>query len=163
MITPAALANAFERNVNIIKDQVAGLTHADSLIQLPFRANCLNWVVGHVITNRLTIFRLLEVKDIPFDAASLAHYEYDSDPITADGEGVLPLDQLMSILDQTQALLAKHLETVSPAALERSLALFGNRSDTVAGWLFFFYFHDCYHTGQAEILRQAAGKNDKII
>jgi len=25
------------------------------------------------------------------------------------------------------------------------------------------YFHDSYHTGQMEILRQAAGKDDKII
>jgi hypothetical protein len=25
------------------------------------------------------------------------------------------------------------------------------------------YLHDTYHTGQIEILRQASGKNDKII
>jgi hypothetical protein len=120
-------------------------------------------VVGHLITNRLTIFRLLGVEGIPFDTASLAHYEYDSKPITGEGEGVLPLEQLVGMLEQSQALLAKRLETISAEELERPLAFFGNRSMPVAEWLFFFYFHDCYHTGQTEFLRQAAGKDDKII
>lgn len=34
---------------------------------------------------------------------------------------------------------------------------------SVAEWLMFFYFHDTFHTGQTEILRQATGKNDKVI
>jgi hypothetical protein len=163
MITTSMMINAFERNVGIIKDQVAGLSQAESLIQLPFRANCMNWVVGHVVSNRLTIFRLLGVKDIPFDAASLGHYEYDSDPIRGEEAGVLPLEQLIGMLEQSQTLLAERLQAISPEELERSLPFIGNQSMPVAEWLFFFYFHDCYHTGQTEILRQAAGKDDKII
>ncbi|MBN2147807.1 MAG: DinB family protein [Anaerolineales bacterium] len=163
MITPASLAFAFGRNVGIIKDQVAGLSQADSLIQLPFRANCLNWVVGHIITNRLAIFKVLGVEDIPFDAASLGHYEYDSRPITGEEEGVLPLEQLIAMLEQTQTILTERLGAISAQELERPLVFFGEREMPVAEWVFFFYFHDCYHTGQTEILRQAAGKNDKII
>jgi uncharacterized damage-inducible protein DinB len=34
---------------------------------------------------------------------------------------------------------------------------------TIGEWLLFFFFHESYHTGQTEIMRQAAGKNDKII
>jgi len=33
----------------------------------------------------------------------------------------------------------------------------------VGFWLFFLYFHDSYHVGQTEILRQATGTDDKII
>ena len=29
--------------------------------------------------------------------------------------------------------------------------------------LFFWYFHETYHVGQTELLRQLAGKDDKII
>ena len=29
--------------------------------------------------------------------------------------------------------------------------------------LFFGYFHESYHVGQTELLRQLAGKNDKMI
>jgi hypothetical protein len=42
VISSTTLADAFNRNVEIIKLQTAGLSHADSLIQLPFRGNCMN-------------------------------------------------------------------------------------------------------------------------
>jgi hypothetical protein len=29
--------------------------------------------------------------------------------------------------------------------------------------LFFYYFHETYHVGQTELLRQLAGRDDKII
>lgn len=34
---------------------------------------------------------------------------------------------------------------------------------TLAARLHWYYFHDTYHTGQTELLRQIAGKNDQII
>jgi uncharacterized damage-inducible protein DinB len=76
---------------------------------------------------------------------------------------VLPLEQLLALLDAAQAQIASLLAEISQDELSRPLAFFGNRSMTVGEWLMFFYFHDCYHTGQAEILRQAASKDDQII
>jgi hypothetical protein len=29
--------------------------------------------------------------------------------------------------------------------------------------VFFLYFHETYHVGQTELLRQLAGKNDQVI
>ncbi len=37
MLSPNELAAAFARNVFIVKRQTDGMTHADSLIQLPFQ------------------------------------------------------------------------------------------------------------------------------
>jgi uncharacterized damage-inducible protein DinB len=37
------------------------------------------------------------------------------------------------------------------------------RKTTVGQRVFFLYFHESYHVGQTELLRQLAGKNDKII
>jgi uncharacterized damage-inducible protein DinB len=34
---------------------------------------------------------------------------------------------------------------------------------TQADSLFFRYFHETYHVGQTELLRQLAGRNDKVI
>lgn len=163
MITTQSLAKAYGRNVAIIQEQTAGLSHADSLLQLPFRANCLNWVIGHLLTNRLTVFRLLGVEHLPFDPAILDRYQRESQPILEDGEGVLPLEKLLAMLEQSQGLLAERMASLSADELERPLDLFGGRAQALADWLFFFYFHDCYHTGQTEILRQAAGTDDKII
>ncbi len=162
MITPKTLSDAFENNVEIVKMQAAGLSQADSLVQLPFRSNCLNWVLGHLVSNRRTILKLLGDEQT-IDGELIARYEYGSEPITGDGEEVLPLEQLLALLDKAQEQIAKLLEAITAEELARPLIVFGSKERTLGEWLFFFFFHDCYHTGQTEILRQAAGKDDKII
>ena len=162
MLSPSALAEAFSRNVELIKLQTAGLTDEESLIQLPFRANCMNWIVGHLVTNRNTIFRLLQHEEL-IERTPLERYERESGPISGAGDGVLPLEQLLGSLEQAQSRLRNLLGEIEEEELARSVAFFGKRSMPVAEWLFFFYFHDTYHTGQTEILRQAAGKDDKVI
>lgn len=162
MISPTLLADYFARNVTIVKMQIAGLSQADSLIQLPFRANCLNWVVGHMVTNRLTILRLLAARP-PFDPVIVSRYERESEPICEDGPGVLSLAELVNLLEQLQAQISALLADITEEELARELAFFGSRTRPIAEWLFFFYFHDTYHTGQTEFLRQAAGPDDKII
>ena len=162
MISPATMADSFKRNVEIIKMQTAGLSQEDSLVQLPFRGNCMNWIVGHILTNRYTVLRLLGAGQ-PAEAEHVKRYERDSAPITVSDEEVLPLEQLIATLEQTQAQIAGILAQITPEELDYPVAFFGRRSMSVAEWLMFFYFHDTYHTGQTEILRQATGKNDKII
>ena len=162
MISPATMAEAFNRNVEIIKLQTAGLSQQDSLVQLPFRGNCMNWIVGHILTNRYSVLKLLGSEQAA-EAERAARYTRESEPITSDGAGVLPLEQLVELLECTQAQISGLLAEITPEALASPLAFFGRRSMSVAEWLMFFYFHDTYHTGQAEILRQACGRNDKII
>jgi uncharacterized damage-inducible protein DinB len=162
MITLEDLLKAFERNLEIIKMQTENLTHEQSLIQLPFRSNCLNWVVGHLLTNRCNILKLLEAEDIR-PGVNLDHYERDSQPVTTDGEGVLPLDELIRHLEDTQKRLEAVLEQEDEESLQRKVSYRDRPEQPVAFWLFFLYYHDSYHTGQTEILRQAAGTDDKII
>ena len=162
MITPTLLADYFARNVNILKMQIEGLSHQDSLVQLPFRANCLNWVVGHLVTNRLSVLRLLAARP-PFDSELVSRYERESEPVTGDGPGILPLNELIGLLEQLQAQIAALLADITDEELSREIAFFGSHEHPISYWLFFFYFHDTYHVGQTELLRQAAGKDDKII
>jgi uncharacterized damage-inducible protein DinB len=161
MITPAKLAEYFARNVYVIKRQTEGLSDAESLIQLPFRANCLNWTVGHIVSYRNNIAHLLGAQPA-VDPARVARYERESEPVTGPGPGVLPLGELLAELDQSQEQINGLLAQLGPEEWERQVALSGGRSSTVAERLLFFYFHDTYHTGQSELLRQAAGKDDKI-
>jgi uncharacterized damage-inducible protein DinB len=162
MISSNTLAEAFNRNVEIIKMQTASLTHADSLIQLPFRGNCMNWIVGHILTNRYNVLKLLG-NEQPYEARRVGRYQRDSEPISTDEVNVLPLEELIAMLEFKQAEIAGFLAKITPEELECQVAFYGRRSMSVAEWLMFFYFHDTYHTGQTEILRQATGKNEKII
>ncbi len=162
MISPSYLADAYARNVAIIKMQTEGLSQEESLLQLPFRANCMNWIVGHIVTNRHNVLKLLD-GERPAQAERVKRYTRESQPVTGAEDGVLTLAELLLLLEQAQARIAARLAEIAPATLAEQVAFFGNRSMSVAEWLLFFYFHDTYHTGQAEILRQAAGKDDKII
>lgn len=162
MISIQKLADGYRRNLEIVKMQTAGLSQQDSLIQLPFRANCLNWVVGHILTNRCNILMLLGADDLRPEI-DLDHYERESPPIPGIEAGVLPLSDLLAHLETAQLRLEGALEKESDESLQR-LAPYRDRPEQpLADWLFFLYFHDSYHVGQTEILRQAAGVDDKII
>lgn len=162
MITAAQMAEAYDRNTQILKMQAAGLTHADSLVQLPFRSNCLNWIIGHIVASRGQVLKLLgQEPALPPEVA--ARYLRESDPITPESPDAMALEQLMSALYLSQDRIAAGLASATPEDLARQETPFGRRTESVGYWLLFLYFHDSYHTGQTEILRQAAGKDDKVI
>lgn len=162
MIRPTYLAASYQRNIRVLKMQTEGMTHDQSLVQLPFRGNCMNWIVGHIVTNRNNVLKLLEASD-KIGEIDVSRYQRESDPITVESEGVIPLGTLLEMLDRSQEHLDGLLEQISDEQLERKVAFFGNTEMSVSEWLLFFYFHDTYHTGQTEILRQAAGMDDKVI
>ena len=162
MINLKDLASAYGRNLEIVYRQTEGLTHQDSLIQLPFRANCLNWIVGHILTNRCNILKLLGAEDLRSEI-NLDRYERESNPIMGPGDGVLELSELLTLLETSQKRLEEALNKETEESLQRVAPYRDRPEQTMAFWLFFLYFHDCYHVGQTEILRQAAGKDDKII
>jgi uncharacterized damage-inducible protein DinB len=162
MISVEELSGFYDRNVQIIKMQADGLTHQESLIQLPFRSNCFNWVVGHLVSNRRNILKLLGAEEFRPDL-DIARYDRESNPVLEDGEDVIPLEKLIPLLEEAQAKLAAALEKETEETLQRSTPYRDRAEQTVAYWLFFLFFHDSYHVGQTEILRQAAGKDDKII
>ncbi len=160
MLTTRQLTDAFARNTSIIQMQTAGLTHADSLRQPPFRGNCLNWVLGHLINNRDRILQTLGAAAAAGAAAD--RYARESDPVNDDIPGILPLAELLRLLAASQEALAAALAGATEADLERAIPA-GQRTVSVAERLFFLYFHETYHVGQTELLRQLAGTNDKVI
>jgi uncharacterized damage-inducible protein DinB len=162
MITPKQMADAYGRNVAILKMQTKDMTHAESLMQLPFRANCMNWIVGHIVTHRNVILDMLgEAPALDKDLA--ARYNRDSEPVGTEDAGALPLETLLEVLEESQFRLATALSALSDTDLAREVPGLGGRTTRLGSALFFSFFHDTYHTGQAEIMRQASGKDDKVI
>lgn len=162
MISKEDLSKAFERNVSIIKRQTEGLTHRDSVLQLPFRGNCLNWVLGHIVDTRNTVLRLLGEEPVLDEAAIRKRYGHGSEPVCADGPDVVKLEKLLEALEQSQERIAAGLARATPEDLAKETQSHLGTT-TVAQRLFFMYYHETYHTGQTEYLRQLAGKNDKVI
>lgn len=154
------LIGSFALTHRIIKLQTDGLSHGDSLIQPPFRANCLNWVLGHIIVGRESVLKLLGEAPI-WDKEKVSRYVSGSDPITIS-EQALPLETLLGDLDRQQQQISAALEQTAPERLETPVESRGNErslGQAIAG----LHWHETYHTGQLELLRQLAGKNDAII
>jgi len=161
MIQMQDLLEAFARNWDIIWAQTDGLSHEQSLLQPPFRGNCMNWVLGHIAGTRNHVLEALSERPILSEAES-ARYGYGSEPVCADGEDVIPLQRLLHLLQQSQERIAVALPRLTVEDLARMVT--DHRGEiTLANRLLFLYFHETYHTGQTELLRQLAGTDDKVI
>lgn len=151
--------NLFKTNQYILTKQIDGLSHEDSLLQLPFRGNCLNWVLGHIVVSREDALSWMGVER-QYTEEETARYQFDSDPITSpDDPGILHLDRLVADLERTNQQLADAFEEISEAQLAEK----DERDQTLGYRILFMAWHEGYHAGQTEYLRQLAGKDDKII
>jgi len=161
MISTQELLEGFARNLNIIQQQTKGLSHEQCLLQPPFRGNCMNWVLGHMAETRNSLLKTLGQEPI-LTQQECARYGHGSEPVCADGEGIIPSERLLSLLQQSQERIAVALPRLTAEDLARKVK--DHRGEVPLGnRLFFLYFHETYHTGQTELLRQLAGTNDKII
>jgi uncharacterized damage-inducible protein DinB len=157
--TAESLIQSFALTHRLIKMQTDGLTNADSLLQLPFRGNCLNWVLGHILVDRNRVLKRLGESPV-WDESEIARYKQGSEPIVS-AEQALPLEKLLDDLDQSQQRIAAALAKISPEELAATVDAGGDKSlgQALAG----SHWHETYHTGQLEILRQLAGTDDVII
>jgi hypothetical protein len=159
MTTTDELIQSFATTGRIIHMQAKGLSHEQMMIQPPFRGNCFNWVVGHIATNRDQALRLLGVEPV-FSEAEAALYKTGSDPMTA-AETAIDSHRLLQAIDKSQARIAAGLAQATAETLD---AIYNaERNQTVAGRIAGLHWHETYHTGQLELLRQLAGTDDAII
>ena len=151
------LLGMLETNTRLLQRQTDGLTHDDSLLQTPFRGNCLNWVVGHIVDGRSRMLTLMGEAPV-WDNTAGGRYQTDSNPITDDA-GALPFDRLLSDLNTCHERLQTALADLSVADLARQI----DDQTTLGGRLHGLLWHETYHIGQTELLRQLSGINDKVI
>ncbi len=158
MITTAEMLTMLKRNLWVIDKQADGLTHDDSMLQLPFQGNCFNWVVGHMLVHRDKMLKMLDHEPL-WAANSSALYDFGSEPLT-DSTLAVPFDKILIDLRTSQDRLAAAFDTTNDAMLN---TITDGHESSIRERLTFLVWHDAYHAGQAEYLRQLAGVNDKVI
>lgn len=143
----------------VVMRQAEGLSHDDSLAQLPFRGNCMNWVLGHIVNARGKMLKLLG-EESPFSKAESAIYDTGSETMT-NGDRALPFERLLDDLNTTAERIKAAVEQTSQETmLEVENPDQGNsRLDRLLG----LTWHETYHSGQFEYLRQATGKDDRVF
>ncbi len=161
MITIPDLIRMLDIQHGLIHRQTEGLTQADSLIQPQPSGNCMNWVLGHTLWYYISFLELLDAES-PIQPSEIEAYQRESSPITGEGPGVLSLARLLEYHDQVHSALIKRLPEMDEADFSRQIESQG-RSYTLGWRVFFIIFHNSYHIGQLELLRQMAGRTDKVI
>jgi uncharacterized damage-inducible protein DinB len=71
----------------------------------------------------------------------------------------LPLERLIELLEEGQRQIGETLEQLSEEGLSKKL----DEGRSLHDSLRFSCFHDTYHTGQTDLLRQVAGANDEVL
>ncbi|MGB1288303.1 MAG: DinB family protein, partial [Aggregatilineales bacterium] len=130
----------------------------DLLLQMPFRGNCGNWVLGHIVSSRNSILGFVG-EDKLWGDEERALYSFDSEPITGAECPHFALEKLIADLDAAGECLIAKLESMDDSDLDENLdekTILGDR-------VRFMVWHESYHTGQFEYIRQLAGKDDKVI
>jgi len=158
---PDLLARAFRRNDRVIAAHADGLSEADALRQSGFNTNCFNWVLGHIVAGRDEILSVLGQPVVAGDRVSRYHRE--SDPIREAGPGVLPMTDLLAALAEQGDRIVAALGSADATFMETEVPAGEGRTVSRAGQVLFFYFHETYHAGQTDVIRQLSGKSDKII
>jgi uncharacterized damage-inducible protein DinB len=159
-VLPKLINSIFKRNELLIQAQAKGISHIESLLQPPFRANCFNWVLGHILSSRALV--LQKLGSPPPWQAQTKRYERGSAPLTVESTDVIDFITLLKWLGESQKQLSTALKALSDEQLSTPQSAEAG-STTLGEWLMFLAWHESYHSGQTEQLRQLAGKDDSVI
>lgn len=139
-----------------------GVTNEESRVAGAGGANCINWVLGHMVTARNAMLGLLGGEPV-MDAEGAAVYARHSQPI-APGSTSRPLEELNRLFDASQVALLERLDTADGSLFDRQVPrLFDpDEREPVGVQLATLAFHEAYHAGQLGVLRRAVGKEGAI-
>lgn len=105
------LIQDYEFTAMLVHRLVDGLTHDETLIQLPFDVNCFNWVLGHIVTNRSHALGVVGVEHAWRENVRRL-YNTGTENIKPEGES-MQVDVLLKHLDESVELLKVALGDVS--------------------------------------------------
>lgn len=139
------LETIFDLNYGVIRANMKDVTPEESIKPSGEGGMSMNWILGHLILTRDSIFNILGV-DKMFPENLIPVYTRGSVNVTADNAE--KLENLLKLLDKTQEVLKAEIEM--------------ELDDEKKGNIAFFGFHETYHAGQLGIMRRVIGKQGII-
>jgi len=161
MITAKEYQMMLEDNLEIIKEQISGVSDSEMLIQPPNGGNCMLWTLGHLTESLITILHFLNGEK-PTGLADLSRFERGSEPILGSEPGLMTASELMDAYAKLHQVVLEKLASMTDADFDAEVPGFGQPARR-GFMLFFMEFHHAYHIGQLELLRNLAGHTEKII
>ena len=142
----------------VVKLNLDGLVHQDSLIHPQPGGNCLNWVLGHLVCVYNEVLPMLGQPAL-MESSLLKPYARGSAPLS-DSNG-LPLSELVSAWDEAAKRVDEGLAGLSVEKLDERAPFSprNNPEETVGSLLGLICFHQSYHAGQTGLLRRMGGQS----
>jgi uncharacterized damage-inducible protein DinB len=146
----------------VVRRNVEGLTQEESLLQPNPGGNCLNWVLGHLLSIYESALRLLGQEPVLPEGA-LKRYGRGTPPLQDPAEA-MEIRELMAAWNEVGPRLESGLAGLTAEALDRPAphSPTKNPNETVRSLLTTIFFHQAYHAGQTGLLRRLAGKEGAI-
>jgi uncharacterized damage-inducible protein DinB len=146
----------------VVRRNVEGLTQEESLLQPNPGGNCLNWIVGHLLSIYEDTLRLIGQEPVMKEGA-LKRYARGTPPLQDPAEA-LELRELMATWNEVTQRIDAGLAGLTAETLDRPAphSPSNNPNETVRSLLTTIFFHQAYHAGQTGILRRLAGKEGAI-
>ena len=150
------LSRLFEFSYGALFRNLEGLTHEDSLVEPRPAGNTLNWVLGHIVSNRNRMLPMIGAQAVwPAEHAFLYSGREEA---RWDLSKAFHLDLIKTDLARSQQLIMSALDNMSAATLSAPTDT-GQPLVEVIG---FFHFHESYHGGQVALLRRLVGREGVI-
>jgi hypothetical protein len=145
-----------------VTTNLQGISHEESLIQPHPGGNCLNWVLGHLLSIYNQLLPLLGQQPAT-DPATIERYKRGSQPITRPEEA-RRFDELLAEWDETVKRVDAGIAALTPEQMEKPAPPGPplEPGDKVRDVLSVVLFHQGYHAGQTGVLRRLAGKEGAI-
>jgi uncharacterized damage-inducible protein DinB len=146
----------------VLRRNVEGLTQEDSLNQPQPGGNCLNWVVGHLLSTYDSVLPALGQEPV-LGTNTLKRYERGSAELYDAGEAK-PLTDLLAAWDEAAKRMEAGLGTLTAQRMDTPAPFSptNNPKETVRSLLATVAFHQAYHAGQTGLLRRMAGREGAI-
>lgn len=153
-MNPQVLLALFKRNGEMVRRNVAELTHENSLWTPAANVNSLNWLLGHLVAARTSL--LMTVGQTPvWDETVRARYSNGSEPINGDGDGVRTLETLLADFEESQRRLEAGLAAAAPELLDGPAIQ--SRFPNALDHFLYLYGHEIQHIGHIMTLRELLG------
>jgi hypothetical protein len=137
-----------------------GIDHEESLLQLPFESNSANWILGHIVTNRSHVLEVLGVTHLWHD--EIRELYHTGSHNIGPGDRSIQLETLLKYLDSSTRMIRKALEAVSEEWLAENVTNYRGEK-TREAHLSSFHWHEGFHIGQLEMLRDFVLSNRKEL
>ena len=163
-MTANDLASMYEFSYFALNRNLNDLAHQDTIHIPEPGGNCINWVLGHVISARGMMLLLAGAGGPVFSAEEAAVFQRGSAAMKS-GDDAMDLGKLKAALEESQKRLIPAIQALSDETLATPVPEKFKRpplTGTVGQALATLNYHEAYHNGQIGILRRLAGKEGAI-